>query len=1188
MEPRTVRVGWWAVMVPMVLAGGCAEEHGETASVREPLVDAESGRVEEIPDTELPAASLRAAELTGERREAAERHTDRVLRAGMRTVTRRGREFRDVAFANLGPSEMAAHFDDARLAGGHARGMLVRSQLATARAEAASRPDARPPTATQESALLGIEARAMTDLRVDWDDLRGSPRRIAGALHVSRAAPEVVGAEWAESNWASLAEALAADADDTIELVHVGELPDETTSVTYRRVRGGVPMPENLVEIHVTNQNHRAGEGLVLRVEAQWDTDVAPGSAPADQLGEEEALLLAQDALGVEFPSTDMDADLRWRCAPSEGPSCRPTWRVQWHRANPADSDGPDSVYLDARTGEVLNIARDTHDYTGHVSQTTNYAGDTGDVLRDMRLAEMRQWFFVWGYSNTDTNGNYNWSPPSASAEIGLHSRPNTTVMEVRRAEPASCGAAGNYDWQPLNLSTGGSFVIAPNATNHRRSDWLMFHYLNYAIDMYWQFSNIEEMPKAVWFNASGPGGGSAFAPCDATAETGALTVGGNGDDTAAFVGNLRDIFWEEIHHGTEWCIQTVGAGCGYTNLNPRSLTSGWGHAQGGAIGSYVNDYETRARGQATSNHLRYAGPTAVGDVFLHDAEIEGAATSGTDGCWAWGGGTGTYTCAADEACFRTPAIAAMDRPRCMKRASSTAQCISMFPSQPWVLLDRQTYGSDPANPNGGIGICVSNDYANGRIWMHLGEHLMTSAGYFAGVGSFHRANRALTRTRQFTQTSDNFHHAMAPWAGHYEASNAFHNMSTESFAWLDDTTDRWNASEVIRTPRNTTLTFTQGGPTGTSVAFQQGLYAPGAVYDDDSYLLLADQGETYEITASTSSGSVDLCLQAWNHMTGALLGTASGCSDGTGNRNATLTLSVGTATRVDFVVSNVLNQTGVYQLQVRNTTDDYPDQLSFNLTSQPLRNATAVSGSLNSTSDKDLFHYYAPPGTSGTLTVTTTGAATSALVQIYQASAPGIPGGSPVASGWGGASTAISAGSMYYVLLDALGATGAYTLTASHSGCGTCNPNGTFTSPLPLPNLNGGIVTNRLDQSAAPPNDTWTQCENGTTCDWYAVDLVASERLTITTFNVFDSLCDVEVSVFSDTQQNYWNNGTLRAPMTWDLFGSMEANGSQLTFQAPRDGTYRIRVRALELNCPRYDMAVTRGVVDMGPPTIH
>jgi hypothetical protein len=97
---------------------------------------------------------------------------------------------------------------------------------------------------------------------------------------------------------------------------------------------------------------------------------------------------------------------------------------------------------------------------------------------------------------------------------------------------------------------------------------------------------------------------------------------------------------------------------------------------------------------------------------------------------------------------------------------------------------------------------------------------------------------------------------------------------------------------------------------------------------------------------------------------------------------------------------------------------------------------------------------------------------------------------------------------------------------------------------------------------------------------------------MTVTTFNVLDSLCDVEVSVLAPTDQSYWNTGSERVPMTWDLFGSMEVNGSQLTFVAPRAGQYRIRARGIDpalLNCPRYEMAVSRGVTDpYGPPPIH
>ena len=60
---------------------------------------------------------------------------------------------------------------------------------------------------------------------------------------------------------------------------------------------------------------------------------------------------------------------------------------------------------------------------------------------------------------------------------------------------------------------------------------------------------------------------------------------------------------------------------------------------------------------------------------------------------------------------------------------------------------------------------------------------------------------------------------------------------------------------------------------------------------------------------------------------------------------------------------------------------------------------------------------------------------------------------------------------------------------------------------------------------------------------------------------------------------------------MVWDLFGSMEANGSQLAFVAPRAGTYRVRVRGVDpggWNCPRYQMAVGRGRTDSGPPLIQ
>lgn len=549
-----------SMWVAGILIGACSGDgaDSDTASHRQPLVDPASGRVEEIPSTERPRLALVAPELDGDRAAASRRHTDRVARVGVRTVRRHGRTAREVALSSLGRAELAAHFDDGRIAADRPRGALVAGAIAEARATAAT--GDRPPTSSQEAALLALEAGAMTDVRVDWDQLRGSPRRIAGALDVVRGvAPEIVGDDWQRSAWTTLGAALGADSDDTLVLVTTRELPDDLMEVTYRRDRGGVPMPENLVHVHVTQTAHPAGSGLVLRVEAQWDTDVASGTPPVDALGEADAILLAEDALGVRMSPTTSHTELSWRCFSevASGARCRPVWTVRYlpdtavDLGDPTRGTEPDTARLDARTGAVLLIERSARDYTGHVSQTTNYPFDTADVQRDMRFAEMRQWAtLAWIYSNTDSDGEYDWSPPGSPAQIGLHSR-GQPITELHHADPAKCGQLlPDYQWMNFDLSAGASIVVSPNATTHARSDWLLFHYLQYATEMFsTEFANVAEPPSIVRFDA-GPGGGGVWIGCDPSAEMGVLAVGA-GDDTTASSGVLRDVFWEEIHHAT-------------------------------------------------------------------------------------------------------------------------------------------------------------------------------------------------------------------------------------------------------------------------------------------------------------------------------------------------------------------------------------------------------------------------------------------------------------------------------------------------------------------------------------------------------------------------------------------------------------------------------------------------------------
>lgn len=108
----------------LLLVSACTGELEQAVPQREPLVDP-SGRVEEIPDTEYDVPPLHAQELTGERQAAAERHTARVLHVGQRIVRRWGRDIPELALARLDAGELAAHFEDARVAAGNGRGVLA-------------------------------------------------------------------------------------------------------------------------------------------------------------------------------------------------------------------------------------------------------------------------------------------------------------------------------------------------------------------------------------------------------------------------------------------------------------------------------------------------------------------------------------------------------------------------------------------------------------------------------------------------------------------------------------------------------------------------------------------------------------------------------------------------------------------------------------------------------------------------------------------------------------------------------------------------------------------------------------------------------------------------------------------------------------------------------------------------------
>ncbi len=501
-------------------------------------------------------------------------------------------------------------------------------------------------------------------------------------------------------------------------------------------------------------------------------------------------------------------------------------------------------------------------------------------------------------------------------------------------------------------------------------------------------------------------------------------------------------------------------------------------------------------------------------------------------------------------------------------------------------------------------GRCIANDYTNGQIWLQLSATLLFTDGYY-GLGPFFGADRFFNHTRKLTQTTDNYQTIFAKYERDYEVSDAFHTVSTESFPWLDDTTDARSHAEVIRMPRTSQLIFSNGGPTGTALSFET-----ATDYDTDYFLLPTNQSGTYEVQTTTSSTNVDLCIQIYDWVTGTLVATAAGCTDGSGTpttRNATVLFWTGSAEKFAVRVNNVLLLPGSYDLRVRNANDDYPDVLAAAFSAQPLGPNVTTSGVLNSPGDADLFRYDRPIGATGAITFTAAGPAPLPTVKLWLTTGTAMPSGSPFATGTGSVTVATPSVGHYYAQVVNAGAptSSSYTVVATTTSS-SVNENGTFLSPRPLPTAAGGFVWNRIDTASGSieaPN--WTSCRTGATCDWYDLTLAANERLTATLYNVLDSSCQLEVAVYGPAHEgwtvpagdmSYFAGGAWDGT-SWDWYpavldrgGSMESNGSQLTFVARVAGQHRIRVRGTgTLNCPRYEMGVVHGAIDTElPPAVH
>jgi len=302
--------------------------------------------------------------------------------------------------------------------------------------------------------------------------------------------------------------------------------------------------------------------------------------------------------------------------------------------------------------------------------------------------------------------------------------------------------------------------------------------------------------------------------------------------------------------------------------------------------------------------------------------------------------------------------------------------------------------------------ICIpTNSYSQGRPFLHLMEHLIHGDGYLGSLGAMMFANVDRPAGTVFSQGANSFFELMAEHGfeyGHlFEIADAYHMASTETFDWLDETTDIHSHAEVLAIPRG------EYNPTPNWSVWQRiNSYGYGSLtydtdVDVDAFLLMGDRGATYRVSLFASEGQ-DLCLFTYDWVSDASLATADGCSDGAEypNDSVTMDIEMPSSQRVVLHTLNLLGTGGSYVLAVDNIGDDYPDTLDSFATAQPLGLGVTVDGANDTEGDADIFRYDVPSGAYGDVTFNVTGYMDAAHLEVYAAMGSNQPSASLVADG--------------------------------------------------------------------------------------------------------------------------------------------------------------------------------------------
>lgn len=469
--------------------------------------------------------------------------------------------------------------------------------------------------------------------------------------------------------------------------------------------------------------------------------------------------------------------------------------------------------------------------------------------------------------------------------------------------------------------------------------------------------------------------------------------------------------------------------------------------------------------------------------------------------------------------------------------------------------------------------------YKAGAIWTAIYTDFMLQGGVRQSLGTVTRnlgtpsnttkmVGACSSSTDYTTCPSDSFYRHLVSSVDtnfRYEVSKAFHAHVTDadratagnqSFPWADETPDRTVSPVFLAVENGASITVTSGPDTGS------GSLRLDHADDADVFSFVGRAGKSYLIETDTLATGVDTMIDVFS---GESVIEASGDDCGASTRSCltfTTTENRLYRVRVSSYPGRTVGPSATYQFKIRMLNDDVSDGTAGAAALAPDGNYQA--GVFDTGTDVDVYRV----ASSGSQTLSFLGcsdAGVSTKVEVIDPTSAVISMITNTSCATAPQTVTIGAGVYFLRATAATGATGVYKVKAS------------LTADI---DVNNTLANAWLLDSSDARRLVATKFDSTSDEDWYKFTTTSGHWINVETYDMANG-ADTVIEVYGPTSMlfaQYYMTDTsggkaLGQWMLRDDDGAHASLGSRLSFFAPVDGTYYVRVRPYSSGAGTYKL---------------